>query len=113
MCAHMISLSSPDPGIGQIWVVEEWGFGVELRWVFSDSCYDVTSVELQLTGDLQDSFYTNSNATSTRLEALLPKRQYTITAFVIYEDGRKSDGEQVAFRTDTVPRTSEVSFTVK
>ncbi len=84
--------------------MEEWGFGVDLRWVFNDSCYDVTSVELELTGDLEDSIYTNSNVTSKRLEDLLPKRQYTITAYVIYDNGQKSDGATVEFRTDNVPR---------
>ncbi len=100
----LIARFPSDPGVTTIWVVQEWGFGVELRWVFNDSCYIVTSVELELTGDLEDSIYTNSNVTSTRLEDLLPKRQYTITAYVIYDNGRRSDGATVEFRTDNVPR---------
>ncbi len=93
-----------DPDIREIWIVQEWGFGVELRWLFNESCYRISSVELQLTGDLEDSVYTNSNVTSARLEDLLPKRQYSVNAYVIYENGRKSDGaRRVDFRTDTVP----------
>ncbi len=92
----------PDLGLNTIWVVEEWGVGVELQWQFNDSCYDVTSVELEVTGDLKESIYTNSNGTSIRLEDLLPMHQYTITAYVIYDSGRRSDGATVEFRTDSV-----------